>query len=567
MAGFFQVILDRIFGSPDTEDQLPDDGGLGEFAKQYAKQLEQEAKFGKTPSVSADDVLHVQQGKRGARAYLLDTTDFRKAIAKELQLSVAPVTEGILKSRCGEKGAGYMHIEALYAFKIRRENPVEEYNAAIDIIDQIGQRLLGDRYKTGEKRIDVPVASVLPEDVFDLDAGTFNVKKAKKAIKWIRETRTHGPAEINWEKGEVQASEGSGEWKENTVTKLEKKPADWQPQVIAFPQKENRQWQTQQNQQKAPLQGDWEKFHNQPVQSPRSRQLTSEQRPEKQATTAQAWFPSPDKPTQESAAADKKTGNFREKDMGLQVIDPVQLRQLGTINISFRPTWRSRDEIIDCYAAHVYRKADDDLLSGMAIYSENMDEQALHRIDKAISKQVIQHLEQTQDLDKKTIIVPLHLNTLLMEGKRSALTGLRALDEAKRQRVWIEILGLNSNTSPKTVQIAIQQNRDFFAKLGIRFYMGDISRAVIERSTADFISSDLSDYGLQKHVLDKELPTLCHLAQPFQKDICIWGVNSKQELAACIKEKVSLINGNGLAKEMRKPGKIIPVNARRLLGG
>ncbi|WP_419799998.1 hypothetical protein [Terasakiella sp.] len=246
MVSLFQTIMDRIFGSPSPPpDVLADDGGLAEFAKQYAAQIEEEKKFGKKPSVSGNDVIHIQHGRHGARAYLLDTSAFRNALVKELRASITPVTEGILKTRCGEKGVGYMHVDAFYAFHIHKKDAVEEYNAALTIIDEIGARLLGDRYTSGERKPEIPITRVLPQDILNPD-GTFNLPRAKKAIKLVTEKNISGPTDTNWQNGEISieatdpaqyvplpphpAKKDYGDWEIQKVPTKDKQEADWRVQ-------------------------------------------------------------------------------------------------------------------------------------------------------------------------------------------------------------------------------------------------------------------------------------------------------------------------------------------------
>ncbi|SCA55659.1 hypothetical protein MTBPR1_110098 [Candidatus Terasakiella magnetica] len=565
MTSFFQSIIDRIFGSNETEEEMPDDGGLAEFAKNLAKQLEEEEKFGKKPSVKAEDVLHVQQGKHGMRAYLLDTSDFSKAIVKELRASVAPVCEGILKTRCGDKGTGYMHVDAFYAFHIDHGDPVEEYNAAITIIDEIGRSLLGDRYLTGEKRVQVPIAEVMPEDIINKN-GRFNVKKAKKAIKLVRETKTHGPAQVDVKKSEVTAAQGSKDWVQNEVVKIEKDQGEWEEQVLKKKEKEQKEWQVLEHQKKEEEdKKQWESIEHKPKQKEEKQwEPLEKESPEK--TTEQSWLsPTPESP-KEVPGVKKKTPPAQTKSK--ITVQPTTLRQLGTIALAFRPSWQTKNQTINSYAGYIYRQNEGSTFQGEDIYPLDGNEKAITRIDKAVAKQAALHLEQVTKLDGKRIILPFHISSLRLKAQRSPLKALRTLNDKQRQSIWIEIIGITPATSPSQLIEAIKNQQDSFSHFGIRCDLVDISPSLIKeaQSQAEFLSADLASSNLQTHDLDRELANLNKIATSYKMDICTWGLRSKTELQLALQEGSGFINGPALAKDMPKPGKVIPVPVEKLLG-
>jgi len=602
MASFFQTIVGRIFGSSEPEDQLPDDGGLGEFAKQYAKQLEEEAKYGKKPGVSAEDVMQVQQGRHGARAYLLDTTDFRNAILKELRPSVAPITEGILKTRCGEKGEGFMNVEALYAFHLRKKDAVEEYNAAIGLIDEIGERLLGDRYVTGERKINVPVVQMEVEDLLTKN-GTFNVRKVKKALKMIRETNTHGPAEIDWEKSEVKRIEGDPEWVPNEVVKVDKQQGDWQKQEISKKEQEQKSWQAIETQKKEENQKQWQAIETQkvdesaqqwqkveqqqkdarpaekwkkeesdkPVKDPKQQEWKKkEEAPKKDVVTAQEWGLSSELSQSLPAAENKMEQQPKPEEKPKPKpkkteVQPTNLRQIGEITLAFRPTWQTREECINTYAGFAVRKVDGTVYSADTLYPDGASDKIIGRIDKAIAKQAAQHLEQTAQLNEKKIILPFHISSLSSELSRSPLKVLRELNVGMRNAVWIEIVGVDSSVSPPKVAAAIKAHSDKFKIFGLRFELGDVSRSMVERSQASFLSCDLDGSGTQSHRMIDGLSDLSQLARSHKKTVCTWGLRNRHDIEMALQEGSAFLNGHALAKDMRKPGKVIPVPASKLI--
>jgi hypothetical protein len=585
MFGFFNKIFSNFLSSSKNEPEEPDDGGLAEFAKQLAQELDEEAKHGKKRAhVSADSVLKVQQGRSGGKAYLLDTSDFRNAIAKELRDSVAPVTEGILKSRCGEKGAGYMNVQYLYIFNIRRDDPVDEYNAAMDIIDSIGVRLLGERYSTGE-RMKVPVATVVPDELFMID-GTFDFKKAEKTVQWVRDSGAHGPADVNWETGEVSVAAGAPNWQPNKVT------------PIAI---QNKQWQEQQHQSITKSKGNWERLEHKSEQTPKGdwqEIKTAAQKKEEKSWTAievpkpkekeePVWSeikkpepeatepvnkneikkPEPELKEPDVFVATQPVPIRTEEIKEVQIVKPTDLKQLGTVMLAFRPSWRAREQTIDTYAGCTYRKTSNIMLSGEQVYPEDNDPDIILKIDQAVAEQAIIHLTQTQHIDKKVIVLPFHFTSL--SAQNSPLKDLFELHEQARKSVWIEIVGLGSNASPSRIGALISNLQDRFGAIGLRFDLGQISRALIERSKANFLSCDVEAstlHGLQMRGIESDLPDLLNMAKAFKMDICTWGLRNRQDLMFAIQEGSTLINGAALAKEMKKPGKIIPVSASKLIG-
>ncbi len=561
MTSFFQSLLDRLFGQSEPEEELPDDGGLAEFAKQYAKQLADEAKYGKQDAVRAEDVLHVQQGRHGSRAYLLDTTDFINAIVKELRLSVAPITEGILKTRCGDKGTGYMHVGAFYAFHIPPSNPLDEYNHAITIIDEIGRNLLGDRYLTGEKRINVPVAKIPPQDILNKD-GSFNIKKAKKVMKLVRATKTHGPADVNIKKNEVLASEGSPQWQPNKLVKMNKDLGDWQKQELDHPQEEAKEWEniTPNEKQDQEL-GDWETIEH---TAPDTEQKDGSplERTRQEAKTEQSWnviepqqppAPPPTLPKNKKIKSDDTT------------VRPTSLRQLGTIALAFRPTWDSKQQAINSYAGYIYRQNEGSVFQGDDIYPQDGNEKAIHRIDKAITKQAAQHLKLAGQVDQKHIILPLHLKSLIAKGSRSPLKPLRDLDLAHRRALWVEIVGIDETTSIDEISHALEQHQNSFAKMGLRLNLLALNPFLIQGSQLDFLSCTLGAINIPTLNMGEELARLSVTAKQNKQLLCCWGLRSHTDIEVALRARSRLINGNALAKDIPKPGKVLPLPLKKIM--
>ena len=563
MATFIQSIVDRIFGHTETEEVLPDDGGLAEFAKQYAAQLAYEEKHGATPGVAGNSVLHVQQGRHGSRAYLLDTTDFKKATMKELRLSIPPVTEGILKSRCGEKGKGYMNVSSMYVFNVKRKDSVEEYNAAMDIIDDIGHRLLGDRYVTGERKIAVPVAHVDPGDLLK-DDGSFNMRKAKKAVNLVRDAQHHGPADIDWKTNEVRKQKENGEWETQHVASANKT--------------ENKEWQTQHHQKSEPEQKEWERLEHKPQEPKQStwQAIKSEgngssggnaqtHQPHA-ATTEQSWGDIPDglsQPTQTETEASEPAEPIKPKVIPIQ---PARLRQIGEVELIFRPSWDSEKQKINTYFGWVRCTTNDDVIYGQHVYPTDLNDKYIHRIDKAIAKQAAQHLEQTPPREGMHIVIPVHYKSLLEEERKSPLKPLRDLDDEIRKAIWIEILWIDSNASPKQLTSAIKSHHDKFDVFGLRLEVDQISKPMIQRTGLQYISCDLQSNPIKARTAAAQLPQFRNTAREFNLQVCCWNIQAKKNLQAAIKNHFSFINGPALAKSMAKPGKIIPVTADKILG-
>ncbi|GGF69277.1 hypothetical protein GCM10011332_24330 [Terasakiella brassicae] len=549
MVGLFQTIMDQIFGSASPPpDMLADDGGLAEFAKQYAAQMEEEKKFGKKPSVSGDDVIHIQHGRHGARAYLLDTSAFRKALVKELRPSIPPVTEGILKTRCGEKGVGYMHVDAFYAFHIHKNDAVEEYNAALGIIDEIGARLLGDRYTSGERKPDIPMTRVLPQDIVNPD-GTFNIQRAKKAIKLVVEKNISGPTDTNWQDGKISIEATDP----TQYVPLPPRPAkkdygDWTTQPTrARPTETNLTPSTPTKNNPPPAQ-QWQSTIGQKAQHSH------------EAKTARSWLDTP-QPSPANTAAERQAQTLPPKSLGVQ---PTRLRQLGDVVLAFHPTWQRHTERIDCYVGFAFRHQDNTLFKGDQFYPASAPAKTIHRIDKAIAKQGVQHLEHTSQLDQKTIFLPFHLESILAEKKASPLNPLHNLPEQMRHRLRIEIIGLGQLKSTEALFKALQLHQNDLPHIGIQIENQDIPRDILENEAISFVSYDMSLSSPNTHHTS-HLSAIAKMAHKYKKHLCTWGVKNKQDIERALQEQSAYLNGRGLARDMRKPGKIIPLPASRML--
>ncbi len=583
MVSLLKSITERLFGPQKPQKAEPDDGGLAEFAKQFAKQLEHEEKFGKGPSVSADDVLSVQRGRFGSKSYMLDTSDFRKAIVPELRESIAPVAEGILKTRCGEKGSGYMVVRHLYVFHPRRKDPVEEYNAAMDIIDDIGERLLGDRYVTGERRINVPVAQIKPDEMFKSD-GTFNFVRAKKAIKFIREAGTHGPATVDWENGDVKEAQGAPEWVKKNPDAQNKEFKEWQTQKHKAGDKVKGDWKKQSHQHLKKEQGEWQKVEQSPKDTTQKTWSAIEH--EKKEAPAQSWKMAETKKSEETTAkswADldvrgaKKVKNTIASEQTKRKTPPPEPKtapvplpsKVGIVRFAFRPSWNADKEKINTFAACAYRKIDNTVSHGEQIYSEDLDVKDIYEIDRLLSEQAAEHLKNTSDLTEKIIIIPLHVESLAAPKRESPIKSLRQLSAEIRNAVWIEIVGITPKTSPHKITELIKAHQYKFKNFGLRCELGDLSRPLIERSGVQFISCDVEasmSHGLKMRRLDQDLPDLIQLAQQFGKTTCTWGIRNAKDMRYAVKEGCGYVNGLALAKELRRPGKIVAMSASRLNG-
>lgn len=554
MAGFFNSVLSKILGSSKDEDEEPADGGLAEFAKQLAQDLEAEAKGAKREGVSADNVLKVQQGAHGGKVYLLDASDFRKVIMAELRDSVAPVIEGILKVRCGEKGAGYMNVRNLYIFNIQRDDAVEEYNVVMDIIDDIGFRLLGERYTTGE-RMKVPLPSIVRDDLFNPD-GSFDFKKAQETLQWVRDAGTHGPADVNWENGEVRAAEGAPDWQKNKVSKISKEQKAWEQQAHAGQEKP---------------QGDWEKIAHKPKKA-EEKQWANIETPVNEDVEKKQWSviettDSPEEPPKEKPAS-RAVKKPVEPKLTAYKVPPSDLKEHGTVVLAFRPSWSARDEKINSYAGCPYRKLPHSVLSGEQIYPEDRDVATILEIDHALAQQAIIHLEQMNLIEQKRVVLPFHFMSLSSDN--SPLAGLQALGNNLRRAIWIEIVGLESNASPSRVSSIVADLKTKFGAIGLRFNLGEASRSMVERSQAGFLSCDVeasSLHGLQMRGLDQDLPDFLAMAKANSMNFCAWGLRNREDLIFAIQEGCSFINGHALAREMKRPGKIILASPRKLMGG
>ncbi|MDV7338223.1 hypothetical protein RYZ26_01355 [Terasakiella sp. A23] len=577
MASFLKNFADRLFGGGNHSDVLPDDGGLADFAIQFAKQLEHEEKFGRGPTVSADSVLKVQHGRYGSKSYLLDTTDFKKAIMAELRESVAPVTEGILKTRCGEKGKGFMVVKSLYIFHVYNKDPAAEYNAAMDIIDDVGERLLGDRYITGERRINVPVAQIEPEEMFNED-GSFDLKKAKKTINFVRDAGTHGPVNVDWEKQEVQNAQGSSEWVANHVDNPDDNLGDWQTQSHHNQKEDLGEWKTQTHKAADKPKGQWEKVEHKSAspqkgdwkenkpdaagETDAQEWKSDKEEPKKEENTEVAWGDFDNKPKPKAAPARK--AKPKEK-----TAEPPKANPIGTLTLAFRPTWQTRNEAIDTYAGCVFRKdLQGHIHNGEQIYNDDMAVDMITEIDRLVAEQAARHLQTTQELDLKTIILPFHIDSLLAPKRNSPLKPLRSLQSDFRTSVWIEIIGIKSRTSPKDIQDAIKAHHHKFKTFGLRFDLGDISQSLIDQADLHFLSCDIDasrQYGRQMRDINHDLPELKRLAKSRNLELCTWAIKDQIEFQKALREGAKFINGKPIAKDLRRPGKVIPVSASKLM--
>jgi len=590
MAGFLSNLISNIFGSSKKKNEEPDDGGLADFAKKLAKELEMEEKMGKRSTVSADTVLKVQHGKHGSKIYLLDTTDFLKAIVPELRESVAPVAEGILKSRCGDKGVGYMNVKALYIFHIRREDPVEEYNAAMDIIDDIGGRLLGDRYLKGDRRVHIPVAKIAPDELFN-DDGSFDFKKVEESIDWVREAGKHGPCDVDWETGEVRPTVGSPEWQEANVPNAFKDEDHWEEQHLDKADKDLGDWERQKLIQEKDELGDWEEIHLekeqkeenqwQKLETPTKKEKpkvkwTKIERPEKEEKPSTKKAEPPSQASDEAIKVEEVTtieeqdtpATQKPKPQNKQTVEPTDLNAIDKLTLAFRPTWNAGDQAINTYAVCPYRKIGDSFVHGEQIYPDDHNPSTITKIDQAIAEQAVEHIQNTKQLTDKIIVLPINLLSLSIEKSQSPILALRELDENLRKAIWIEIVGVDSSASPSRISSVISAHHDKFNTFGLRFELGDVSRSLVERSRANFLSCDIqesSTHGLQMRGLDLDLPDILNLAKTYHMDICTWGLRNHDDLVIAMREGSNMLNGHALAKEMRKPGKVIPVPAEKLM--
>jgi len=563
VAGLFQNLMNRLFGPPEPVEDLPDDGGLAEFAKQYAAQLEEEKKYGKKPGVTGDDVLHVQQGRHGARAYLLDTTDFRNAIVRELRPSVAPVTEGILKSRCGDKGSGYMHVGALYVFHLPSSDPVEEYNAALAIIDEIGARLLGERYITGERKLAVPAARILPEEIINED-GSFNVAKAQQAIKLVRAQKTKGPQDVEWQKdGRPRLADPPPEWVANTIEKQPKQQGDWQKQATpAKDEKSPGNWQSIPKTQTPGTPPAPANDTAPPAPAQTAENWQSEPSQKQEATTARSWETPPTQTPPNPAQA------YTVAAPELPAKQPVQtLDDLGEVFVGYRPTWCREHEAITCFTAFAFRRVAGNILKGDLLYPEQGDVTDIRRLDRAIAEQVAHHLLHTKQLAEKTIILPVHLLSLSTDKKHSPLAPLRDLDEDIRRSLWIEAIELESAGSAQSLEAHFKKHQDKFQTFGLRFNPDNIRRPLTQTPSAGFLSCDFDAGALPIRRTVDVVSEIATMAQNANKQFCVWGLDKKSDITRALQENCAFFNGHALARDMRKPGKIVPLPASKLLMG
>lgn len=562
MVSFFKSLTDRLFGHQEDEDALPDDGGLGEFAKQLAKQLEQEEKFGSGPTVSADSVLSVQQGRHGSKSYLLDTSDFKKAIMPELRDSVGPVCEGILKTRCGEKGTGFMCVKSLYIFHVYNKDPVAEYNAAMDIIDDIGERLLGDRYLTGERRINVPVAQIEPDEMFNED-GSFDFSKAKKTIKFVREANTHGPVNVDWEKGEVLEAQGSDDWVEQHMDHEDAGLGDWKKQT---------------RQRKEQTQGQWQKLeHNSKIKD----KIMQHEQPKTDVQPQQAWTTEDGVDHKNDGVTEVAWGDFspgkavgqtpevKEKPKPkTEAVEAAKPNPVGTLSLVFRPSWERESRAINSYVGCPYRK---DLRANISfgdkIYEDCPDDM-IQEMDEILATQAARHLKVTDQLDQKVVILPFHLTSLLAPKRTSPLKPLRQLPGEMRETIQIEITGIRSTTSLQHIKAVIKAHQHKFKTFGLRCALGDLSRSLVANAGLAFLSCDVqasATSGLQMRKVKQDLADLHQLAGDNRMAFYAFGLRDQNDIQNALREGASLINGRALAKEVRRPGKVIPVAPEKLI--
>jgi len=560
VASLFQNLMNRLFGPPEPIDDLPDDGGLAEFAKQYAAQLAEEKKHGKKPGVTGDDVLHVQQGRHGARAYLLDTTDFRNAIVRELRPSVAPVTEGILKSRCGDKGSGYMHVGALYVFHLPPGDAVEEYNSALAIIDEIGARLLGERYITGERKLAVPAARVLPQDIINED-GSFNAAKAQQAIKLVRAQKTKGPQDVEWQKdGRPRLAAPPPQWVENTIEKHPSQQGDWQKQdTPAKDKKSTGTWQTIPKTKAPPTPAN---DTTSPPPAETAQNWQNQPSEKQKATTARSWETTPTPSSLNPVEVQAAPSSTPPSKHPLQTLD-----ELGDVFVGYRPTWCREHEAITCFTVFAFRRVAGNVLKGDMLYPAQGDSADIQRLDQAIGEQVAHHLRQAKQLEEKTIILPVHLLSLSADKKHSPLTPLRDLDENIRRSIWIEAIELESAGSAQSLEAHFKKHQDKFQTFGLRFDPDNIRRPLTQTPSAGFLSCDFDAGALPMRRTTDVVNELAAMAHNAHKQFCVWGLDKKSDITRALQENCAFLNGHALARDMRKPGKVIPLPASKLLMG
>ncbi len=560
MSGFLSQIISQIFGRDEEPEALPDDGGLGDFMKQLSQEIELEEKTGRRPSVKAGDVLSVQQGRHGSRTYLIDSGDFRKAIVAELRESVAPVIEGILKTRCGEKGTGFMNVKALYVFHIHREDAVSEYNAAMDIVDDIGFRLLGDRYLKEDRQVNIPVAQVLPEDLFDL-SGKFNLKKAKKSLKWVRDTHTHGPAGVDWEKGEAKIAEGAPDRVAEERPEKESIDGDWEKQQHETTPEDRGDWEEIKVKRKPQKQ--WESLKPKPALKKVGPAKPAAKKTETIATE-RAWGDLTPQPPSPPKKAKPKLKRARPKPVAAKPVrvHSSNLEELGVISLGFRPTWQASQEKIATFVAYPYRKFDESILEGESIYPKDGNPVSILKIDQAIAKQTAKHLLRTRKVEEKTIVLPLHLKSLLVEHELSPLRDLRELDPVRRKSIWIEIIGIEETASASEIKAAVTNHRDKFMTFGVRFKTETANRSLIEQTKVDFLSCD---FNTSPQASRQSLPGFLAMAKTNNLESCTWGIHNQDDLHIALQEGSAFINGQALAKELRRPGRIVSMPADTLV--
>ncbi len=103
----------------------------------------------------------------------------------------------------------------------------------------------------------------------------------------------------------------------------------------------------------------------------------------------------------------------------------------------------------------------------------------------------------------------------------------------------------------------------------MRLELGDISRSLIERADLHFLSCDVEasrQFGLQMRDLKHNLPELSKLAKSKELQLCTWGLRDQNDFQKTLREGSHYINGRPIAKDIRRPGKVIPVAASKLMG-
>lgn len=527
MSGFFTGLFGRVFGAEDkSSDVLPDDGGFAQFAKQYARELAEEAERGQDFSkVVGEDVLSVQQGRKGARVYILDTTDFKKVLVPELRASVRPICEGILRRHCGEKGTGFMEVKSVFVFFLRRSDPDVEYNDALNLIDEIGARLLGKRYISGEKRPDIGLAQVPCSSLFK-PSGEFNYRKAKRATKLVRDANVRGPAAVDL--------------KSQKVTKLESKTL----------QSSNLSGVKQ-------VDPHWKKFRasSKIEEVPASPVKSDVMKPLKKV----APVPSP---TPKKDVAPPKSDVVKSQPTEMKTV-PSDIDAME-LTLLFRPAWQVEAEEINMFSGLAFRKRGDDILAGQEVYGGTQDPSQILEIDQILAKQAATHIEQTTQVWKKRIVLPFHVASLSRpQQDQGPLSALQALKRKFRKNIWIEIVGVDPSRMVQQVTDVMACQNEFFQYFGLRLSADQLSTGELEAGPLQFLSCDMEE--LSAGSLDQNLAALQTMASAQKMVTCFWGAKNRKSIAMAKAHKVSYISGRRIGPQSVKIGKVESLSVAKLL--